>query len=63
MSILREAALETVHDNVEDCPVVMEPGDAVKLLILGNTPAGAFVVNVLSPDTAGFPAASLDVTR
>jgi hypothetical protein len=52
----------TDHDKSEDCPLVIEPGEAVNEEIAGRLGAGEplFVVNVSSPDTDRLPDPSLD---
>jgi hypothetical protein len=65
-SSLKAVAPVTVHDKVEDCPLVIEPGDAVNEEIVGGDGGGGVgvgagvgvgvgeppfaVVNVRSPD-------------
>jgi hypothetical protein len=44
LSIDKVVAPDEVHDNVEDCPVVMLDGLAVKLEMVGNDTVGGSVV-------------------
>jgi hypothetical protein len=63
----------TVHDKTEDCPLVIESGEAVNEEITGNPGVGVgigvgvgvtpfVVVNVRSPDVDRLPAPSVDFT-
>jgi hypothetical protein len=58
-----EVALLTDQDKVEDWPVAIEVGEAVKEFTVGVVGALAVVVKVLSPETARVPEASFDFTR
>jgi hypothetical protein len=70
-SSLKLVAPATTHERVEDCPFVIEPGDAVNEEIVGEPGGGVgvgvgeplfAVVNVRSPDVDRLPASSLDFT-
>ena len=42
-SSLKAVALVTDHDKVEDCPLVIVPGEALNEAIVGRGGGGAFV--------------------
>jgi hypothetical protein len=69
-SSIKLAAPVTDHDRVEDCPLVIEAGEAVNEEIVGTEPGGGVgvgvgeplfaVVNVTSADVDRLPASSPD---
>jgi hypothetical protein len=70
-SSLKLVAPATTHDRVEDCPLVIELGEAVNEEIVGDPGGGVgvgvgaplfAVVNVRSPDVDRLPASSFDFT-
>ena len=72
-SSLKAVEPVTDHDKVEDCPLVIELGEAVNEVIAGRTGGvgvgtgvgvgvGFTVVNVRSPDVDTLPGPSVDFT-
>ncbi len=61
-SSLKSVAPVTDQDKTEDCPLVIEPGEAVNEEIVGRPGLVFAVVNVRSPDVDRLPDSPIDFT-